>query len=37
VLLRFEYSDRLLVIRVNESGAWKIAADRNVSRTHAAR
>jgi uncharacterized protein (TIGR02246 family) len=28
---------RSLVIRVNESGAWKIAADRNVSRTHAAR
>jgi hypothetical protein len=27
---------RSVVIRVNESGAWKIAADRNVSRTHAA-
>jgi uncharacterized protein (TIGR02246 family) len=28
---------RAVVIRVNESGAWKIAADRNVSRTHAAK
>jgi uncharacterized protein (TIGR02246 family) len=28
---------RSLVIRVKESGAWKIAADRNVSRTHAAK
>jgi hypothetical protein len=27
---------RAIVIRVNESGAWKIAADRNVSRTHTA-
>ena len=27
---------RSVVIRVNESGAWKVAADRNVSRTHAA-
>ena len=28
---------RCLVIRVDDSGDWKIAADRNVSRTHAAK
>ncbi len=28
---------RSVVIRANESGAWKIAADRNVSRTHTAK